>query len=601
MAATSHLCLTLAFLTVSGTGVAADYKEISYPTSCPPAISSAAGILARELGLPEAAVHSIRLPGTPRRGEVILTDSATPSEAALLGTAPQKIKHDGYAIVFKNGGTLIYGVRPRSLLYAVADERLWIGQTSGTCIRDPAFAIRAASYNGHQSMAEYVATTGVNIIIGKKLDGNPVTFKQTFPEVYDQLSPADRERLSMQSEEIERNAAEFARECHDADVSCYPFLYGNDFRLWSPTLYGALLRAFPSVQGTPAQDSWEKASLCPSDPTTWKAIDAYVKEFIKKTHGDGLYATFWDHYGLYCQDNRCRNDGLNDFSNELYDCVKNYHDVLAPLGKPLIVRTWASGVPHWYDSEWVHAPGYGGFGGEGTNVWSRVINNLPADIVLQTKVYNSDCQPDPPFSPLLGHTQSHPEIAEYQISGQTTGRFYFPASTVDYTAWTMKKNLDLVGSSGGVAVFPGGTEQSNYSLLNDILNSINLYAWRELSWQPDADVNHIWLEWAVPIYGSKAAPYIVKALRLSEDVINKAFSPFGLGTDTNSGFPDSIQRRETLLKYTNRYLLPQYAKYLEPNEENIQRLVARNEQCLEEIDEMFVQLDLAKKYVERCL
>lgn len=594
---TPRLCLLLSFLIVSGTAAAAGYEEIVIPASCPPAIHSAARILVHKFGLSDAAIRSVPAPGAPAPGEIVLTDSATPAEAAWLGSTPKQIKQDGYAVIFKAGGALIYGARPRSLLYAVGDVNLWKNRVAGTYVRDPTFAIRAAAYNGHESVAEYVAAMGANIIIGKQVDANPVTFKDTLPDIYAELSTNDQEQLVWQSERVEQNAAEFARECHDADVAYYPILYGNDLQLWSPILYQAVLKLYPSARGTPAPASWEKASLCPSDPMTWKVIDAYVKEFVERTHGDGLYVTFWDHYGLYCQDDRCVQDGLNQFPNELYDCVKHYHNVLSASGKKLIVRTWSSGVPHWYDDEWVHAPGNGGFSGEGTNLWERVIRELPPEIMLQTKVYSSDCQPDPPFSPLLGHAQPHPEIAEYQITGQTTGRFYFPDADVDYLARTMAESCALIGHSGGVAVFPGGTAQSNFSLLHDMLNSINLYAWRELSWQPDTRVNQIWKDWAVPIYGDKAAPFIIKALGLSEDVINKAFSPLGMGTDTNSGFPDSVQRRETLLKYTNRYFLPEYAKYLEPNLENIQRVVAQNKACLEEIDEMFRQLDLAKPYL----
>ncbi len=593
----SCLCLLLAFLIVSGTTAAAGYKEIVIPASCPPAIHSAARILAQKLALPDAAIQSVPEPGAPAPGQIVLTDSAPPAEAALLGSTPKKIKHDGYAVIFKTGGALVYGARPRSLLFAAGDVNLWKNRGSGTYVRDPTFAVRAAAYNGHESLAEYVATMGVNIIIGKQADANPVTFKDTLPEVYAGLSKDDQQQLDWQSERVEQNAAEFARECHDADVSYYPILYGNDFHLWSPILYQAVLKAYPSAQGTPALHSWEKATLCPSDPMTWKVIDAYVKEFAGKMHGDGLCITFWDHYGLYCQDDRCVKDGLNRFPNELQECVKHYHDVLAALGKKMIVRTWSSGVPHWYGDEWVHAPGNGGFSGEETNVWERVIHELPPEIMLQTKVYDSDCQPDPPFSELLGHAHPHPEIAEYQITGQTTGRFYFPDADVDYLARTMTESCARVGPDGGVAVFPGGTEQSNYSVLNDILNSINLYTWRQLSWQADASVNRIWADWAVPIYGERAAPFIIKALGLSEDVINKAFSPLGMGTDTNSGFPDSIQRRETLLKYTNRYFLPEYAPYLEPTRENIQQVVTQNKECLDEIDEMFRQLALAKPYL----
>lgn len=592
--------LWLSLLTVSQMASAANYEKIVVSASCPLAINSAADIISQKLGLPHSAIQTVAAPGAPQKGEIVLvTAPGTAAQSDVLGSTPAEIKYDGYAIVFHNGGALIYGARPRSLLYAAGDVVLWKDRTSGTYVRNPAFAIRSAPWYGQESLAQYVAEMGVNIIIGKQHEGNPVTFKQTLPTVYDQLSQADQKQLDQQSKRIEQNAAQFAQACHNADVSYFPFLYGNNFRLWSPALYQAVVKTYPSARGTPAPHSWEKATLCPSDPMTWKVMDAYVKEFVEKMHGDGLYTTFWDHYGLYCQDARCQNDGLNQFSNELHVCVKHYHDVLAPLGKKLVIRTWASGVPHWFRDEWVHAPGYGGFSGAGTDVWSRVIQDLPADILLQTKVYNSDCQPDPPFSKLLGHAQPHPEIAEYQISGQTTGRFYFPASTVDYTARTMKRSLKLISSDGGVSVFPGGTQQSNYSLLKDILNSINLYAWRQLSWQVNVNVDQIWRDWAVPIYGARAAPYIIKALRLSEDVINKAFSPLGLGTDTNSGFPGDIRRRETLLKYTNRYYLPEYARYLEPTRENIQRLVAQDTACLKEIDEMFQQLELAKPYLSK--
>jgi hypothetical protein len=574
---------------------AADFDHILVSVNCKPATQSAARIIARKLALPETAILSSRNLDVPQAGEILMeTAPGTAAQIKLLGTTPSEIQYDGYAIIFKNGGALIYGARPRSLLYAAGDLALWKNHAAGIFLRNPSFAIRSATYEGHQPLAEYVAELGVNVIIGRQHVPNPVTFQNTLPSVYDHLSNEDRKQLEQQSRSVEQQSARFAQECHDADVSYYPFLYGNNFRLWSPALYAAVLKTYPSVRGTPAPNSWEKATLCPSDPLTWKVIDAYVKEFVEKMHGDGLYATFWDHYGLYCQDDRCQKDGLNQFPNELYECVRQYHDVLASMGKKLVVRTWASGVPHWFGNEWVHAPGYGGFGGEGTNLWSRVINDLPADIILQTKVYNCDCQPDPPFSGLLGHAQPHPEIAEYQISGQTTGRFYFPASTVDYTARTMRRSFKLIGADGGVSVFPGGTKQSNYSLPDDILNSINLYAWRELSWQINANVNQIWMDWAVPIYGVKAAPHVIKALQLSEDVINKTFSPLGMGTDTNSGFPGSIQRRETLLKYTNRYFLPAYAKYLKPTKQNIQRLVDQDAVCSQEIDQMFQQLNLAR-------
>ena len=55
--------------------------------------------------------------------------------------------------------------------------------------------------------------------------------------------------------------------------------------------------------------------------------------------------------------------GLDKFSNELLECVRQYYEATHALGRKLVVRTWGSGSPHWLRDEYVHAPGYGTFGG----------------------------------------------------------------------------------------------------------------------------------------------------------------------------------------------------------------------------------------------
>lgn len=360
-----------------------------------------------------------------------------------------------------------------------------------------------------------------------------------------------------------------------------------------------MLKAYPSAKGTPAPRSFEQARLCPSDPATWKAVRAYIQDFMEQSGASGLYVNFWDRYGVNCQDERCVRSGLNRFPNQVYECVRQYREALQPAGQKLVVRTWSSGAPHWLRDEYAHAPGYGGFGGSGIELWGRVFHELPSDITIQTKVYYADCQPDARFNPVLGEARPHPEIAEYQIAGQTVDLFYFPASSVDYNAWTMRKAHELVGAAGGVNVFPGGTHQSNYSLLDDIANSINLYAWRELSWNLKVDLNQVWMDWAVPIYGERAAPHIVKALKLSEEAVNRTFSTLGMGSSTNSDFAGDIARRETLLMYTNRQYLPEFAKFLEPTKENIARVAEEKTAALRKIDKMFRELDAARPFLRK--
>lgn len=582
MNSTTTFLVAIVLWSVAHTLHAAQFEQIVIPEKCHPAVTSAARIMAKKLGLPETAIRISSRAETPAPGVLILM--VVPNQPGIA--------HDGYSFTSGNGGAIIAGVRPRSLLFAAGDVHHWRDKVGAVWLRDPAFAIRTASIHGRLSIAEYVAKLGVNVVLGSR--GSSVTFEKSMPEVFRHLDASTQAKLRKQQASDSAHQAELAQACRDADVDYFPLLYGNDFARWSPALLDAVLKEYPSAKGTPAPTSWERASLCLSDPATGKIIEAYVREFAEQSHGTGLYATFWDHYGLYCQCDRCIKNGLTKFQNELFECVKHYRAAVAPLNQKLVVRTWSSGVPHWLVDQWVHAPGYDNFGGTGIDLWSRVIHDLPPDIVIQTKVYHADCQPDARFSTLLGTAKPHTEIAEWQITGQTTGRFYFPASTVNHTVWTMKKSFELVGASGGVSLFPGGTKQSNYTLFDDIANSINVASWRELAWNPGADIQAIWLDWATPIYGEKAAPHIVKALQLSEPAVNRLFSTLGMGSDTNSGFANTIQRRETLLKYTNRYFLPEGQKLLEPTLENVERVIAEKRDCEKQIADMFHELELAK-------
>jgi hypothetical protein len=91
---------------------------------------------------------------------------------------------------------------------------------------------------------------------------------------------------------------------------------------------------------------------------------------------------------------------------------------------------------------------------------------------------------------------------------------------------------------------------------------------------------------------------VIKALQLSEEAVNRTFSTLAMGSSTNSDFAHTIERRETLLKYTNRYYLPEYAKALEPTKENIQRVIDEKAECLQKITEMFAELELARPFLK---
>ncbi len=575
-----------------------------------PAVRSAAEILAQKLNIAEGNILEEANLKMPEQGTIELA-YGKPSKAqrSFIGQDPQKVAFDGYLIKFDGNKALIFGKRPRSLLYAAGDVNWWQGKRSGIYLRQPDFKIRDINKGPENNMAQLIANTGANIVFDNIHPGF-ITLQKSFPEIFNNIPENDKERLLKNKVAAEQQALKLAKACHDADVDFYPFLYGNDIVRWSPVLANAVYEVYPDIMGVRAPHSWEKATLNPSLPITWKIIDAIVDEYIQTLHGDGMVATFWDEYGIYSQDSLSKSNKMNQFDNELQKIVGEYHKVLSKYHLPLIMRTWSSGRAHWVtlhnnegalEHQFVHAPGYGGFSGTRESVWGKVIDSLPNDIILQTKSYMSDCFPAARNNTLIGKAGNHPQIIEYQITGQTTGLFYLPAANVEYTDSTIKRAWSLIGKNGGTNVFYGGTHQPHYNLFKDIANSINLFAWKELSWNVHADVGKIWLAWATPVYGEKAAPFIIKALQLSEPIVNEIFSTLGFGWDTNSGFPGTIYRREVLLMYTNRFYLPEYSHFLLPNKENIQLVINQKNDALEKIDSMFSFLEKAKPFLSETI
>jgi hypothetical protein len=576
-------------------------EKILVAANAHPATMAAARILAKKLGLEESVIATYD--GAPK---------ATPGAIVLalakdgnLATA-EIPKADGYTVTYAKGEyVVVWGARPRSLLYAAGEPHHWVsgppkrslhGAPAAIYRRSPEFALRNNTWHPDYPVAEQAAVFGANFFIAN-LHAEPAL--EAVPEVHRALSEADRKRLVASAADRKAKNAATVKEFHDADVEVYALLpYGNNFATWSPALYAATLKAYPNAKGVPMANSHESAALCPSDADGWRVLEAYVKEYAEQCGADGISATFWDNYSAFCQDARCKANGLDKFPNEVYEFLSRYHKLLTPMGQKLHMRTWSSGCPHWLGTNYVHAPGYGQFGLTHPELWARVIKETPADLIMQTKIYHSDCEPNSRFTTLLGKCKPHVEMVEYQQVGQFIGRQYFPASTVNYTAATMKKALELVGAQGGVQMHAGGTNQpEQFDIVSDILNSNCIYAWRELTWNINVDLATMWQEWATQIYGEAAAPAMVRFMRASEDACTWCWSPLGHGSSTNADFAGNIARREVLLRYTNRYYLPEYAAYLEPTLENVTRMEKQKSDCMAKIVEMKAALDVARPHL----
>ena len=489
------------------------------------------------------------------------------------------LKHDGYVVERWGTGNgergavefVVKAATERAFLYANYESNRWMNAKSYPFVRDPHFAFRALDVGrSPEPLRDWIASTGANAVYLKR--GRP--------------------------------DAKLLRECAELGVPVYGFLYGCDAAKWNHGKYDAFIAEYPSAKGVTPPKSWEKGTLCPSDPATREFFKEAILEIAGERRsrsdtpyrGDGRAGTpcppsvagvvvcLWDDYGLNCVCDRCRANGMaGNWGRHVAFAVKAWEEALNPLGKELIVRTWASGASHWLRDEWVHAPGYGGPSGAPLSVWGEAMKAAGAHVRFQTKVYNADCQPDPPFSALLP-VAPRKEIAEWQITGQTVGLQYLPASVVDQTARQFRRVAELVPSEGGVMLYAGAYKRADgYAALSDNLNSVNIHVWRQLSWNPNEDVESLWREWAVPRHG-KDAEAVVAAMKATERATVAAFSPLGLGAPTESFFANSVSRRESLLRYTNRYFLPDGKAALAPTLENVTRILAEKNAAMAELD-----------------
>ena len=383
------------------------------------------------------------------------------------------LKHDGYIVERRSTGNgelvrvVVKAQIARAFLYANYESNRWMHARSYPFVRDPHFKIRALDVSrSPEPLRDWIAATGANAVYFKR--GRP--------------------------------GAKRLRECAALGVDAYSFLYGCDAAKWNRVRYDAFVAAHPSAKGVSPEKSWEKGTLCPSDAATAAFFGEAVRE-IAVPEVVGVVVCLWDDYGLNCACDRCKANGFaGNWGRQVAFAVKAWEGALKPLKKKLIVRTWSSGASHWLGDEWVHAPGYGGPSGEPLSVWGEAMRRAGAGVLFQTKVYNADCQPDPPFSALL-QVAPRRDIAEWQITGQTVGRQYFPAPVVAQTARQFARVKDLVSPEGGVMLYAGTYKRDGYAALSDRLNSVDLHVWRQLSWNPGEDVDALWREWAEPPYG----------------------------------------------------------------------------------------------------
>src|ERR1035441_8605424 len=130
-------------------------KTILVPASGHGAMMSAAKILAKKLGLDDSVIQTYD--GAPKatKGAIVL---ALAKDGKL--TAAEMPKVDGYTVTYTGGavgGIMVWGARPRSLLYAAGEPHHWLKTATAPYRRNPEFALRNTTWHADYPVAEQAA------------------------------------------------------------------------------------------------------------------------------------------------------------------------------------------------------------------------------------------------------------------------------------------------------------------------------------------------------------------------------------------------------------------------------------------------------------
>ena len=243
----------------------------------------------------------------------------------------------------------------------------------------------------------------------------------------------------------------------------------------------------------------------------WKWFeDQYRNFFTDFPKVKGVVLSFGDmsHYHIYDDFEVITNLSKKDRIKRVLDIV---YRVCKEYDKDLIVRDWAGG-----------------------QVVLEVIQESPKDIKVMTKTVIGDWSPTDPHNPNIGKFEDRDLLIEFDLGGEYEGRSWIPwcvPQNIKYRWNHARQFPNVIGGVGRIDVFdaPGSriyclpiTTVSPLGVNHayDTANAVNMYAFSKILDDPSINVDVIWNEWATHKYGTKAAPYVISALKRTWDIVN---------------------------------------------------------------------------------
>ena len=251
----------------------------------------------------------------------------------------------------------------------------------------------------------------------------------------------------------------------------------------------------------------------------WKWFeDQYRRFFTDFPKVKGVILSFWGlsfgdmgHYHIYDDFEIITSLSKKDRIKRVIDIV---YGVCKEYDKDLMVRDWAGG-----------------------QVLSEVIQSSPKDIKVMTKTVIGDWSPIDLHNPNIGKYGDRDLLIEFDLNGELAGQSWMPwccPQDIKYRWNHAKQFPNVIGAVGRIDTFDivgsrtfciphAISSELGVNHAYNTANEVNLYAFSKVLNDPSIDIDGVWNEWATNKYGTKAAPYVISALKRSWDVINLLF------------------------------------------------------------------------------
>ncbi len=253
-----------------------------------------------------------------------------------------------------------------------------------------------------------------------------------------------------------------------------------------------------------------KADL--ENPEFWGWMkDKYRKAFAMCPGMDGVVLTFHETGIKVFDDNRV----ISSLSPEarVTKLIDTLGEVCAELDKKLFVRTFV------YEPEQLQ------FVQDG-------LSAAESDFIVMTKNVPHDWQPYYPNNPAIGAVGDIPQVVEFDLGHEFTGKSLIPYIMLDY----LREHLDYGiahNIDGAVLRIERKTWRATDTPNQDVISVFS-----DMLLDPSIDENAEYKKILVDRYGEKAAKPLYEAFIRTFDVVNKSYFVLGYWITNHSFLPD---------------------------------------------------------------